>query len=115
MVIQHETCGFTWQHLLPVDLPWHVPFTPSHQTLQHHSQGCSRTLVTQETASRCWSRWPGRAGSHESPSSPLSWRSPSRVFTEVAAGEDASGSLFQHAHLLVLGAASEEQRGRLLC
>lgn len=78
---QHEASGFSWQHTLPRNVPWHVPFTPttwpSHQTLQHHSQGCSWPLVTQETDGKCRSRWLERAVSHEWPSPPLGPSSPS--------------------------------------
>lgn len=41
--------------------------------------------------------------------------SPRRMFTELSAGGDAGRSVFQYACLPALGAASEEQRGWLLC
>lgn len=41
--------------------------------------------------------------------------SPRRMFMELSAGGDAGRSVFQYARLPALGAASEEQRGWLLC
>lgn len=94
---RHAAGGFSWQHTLPTDMPRHVPFTlttwPSHQTLQHHSQGCSWPLVTQETDGKCRSWWLERAVSRELPSSPhpAGLSSSSRMFTELSAGQMPAG------------------------
>lgn len=57
---QHEAGSFAWQHtrICPSVLPLPRATWPSHETLQHHSQGRSWPLVTQETAGKCRSWWP---------------------------------------------------------